>query len=100
MSTETTMEFKWDYAPAPEAKDHAKIKKQYDLFINGQWVKPSTKKYFDTISPSSEEKLSEVAEAGEKDVDLAVKAARQAYEKTWKKCRPKNARNTFSELRA
>ncbi|MGZ3920283.1 MAG: aldehyde dehydrogenase family protein [Bacteroidia bacterium] len=84
MSLETT-DFKWDYAPAPEAKDHAKIKKQYDLFINGQWVKPTTKKYFDTISPSSEEKLSEVAEAGEKDVDLAVKAARNAYEKTWKK---------------
>lgn len=84
MSTEV-LDFKWDYAPAPEAKDHAKIKKQYDLFINGQWVKPSTKKYFETISPSSEEKLSEVAEAGEKDVDLAVKAARNAYEKTWKK---------------
>ncbi|MGZ4090948.1 MAG: aldehyde dehydrogenase family protein [Bacteroidia bacterium] len=84
MSLETT-DFKWDYAPAPEAKDHAKIKKQYDLFINGQWVKPTTKKYFDTISPSSEEKLSEVAEAGEKDVELAVKAARNAYEKTWKK---------------
>ncbi|MBA3665897.1 MAG: aldehyde dehydrogenase family protein [Bacteroidetes bacterium] len=85
MITEKNSEFKWDYAPAPEAKDHAKIKKQYDLFINGEWVKPSTKKYFDTISPSSEEKLSEVAEAGEKDVDLAVKAARNAYEKTWKK---------------
>ncbi|MCE3260174.1 MAG: betaine-aldehyde dehydrogenase [Bacteroidetes bacterium] len=82
---EIAQEFKWDYAPAPEAKDHAKIKKQYDLFINGEWTKPSTKKYFDTISPSSEEKLSEVAEAGEKDVDLAVKAARNAYEKTWKK---------------
>jgi aldehyde dehydrogenase (NAD+) len=85
MITESSLEFKWEYAPAPEAKDHAKIKKQYDLFINGQWAKPSTKKYFETISPSSEEKLSEVAEAGEKDVDLAVKAARNAYEKTWKK---------------
>jgi aldehyde dehydrogenase (NAD+) len=82
---EITQEFKWDYAPAPEAKDHAKIKKQYDLFINGEWIKPSTKKYFDTISPSSEEKLSEVAEANEKDVDLAVKAARNAYDKVWKK---------------
>lgn len=86
MTTESTpKEFMWDYAPAPEAKDHAKIKKQYDLFINGQWVKPSSKKYFDTISPSSEEKLSEVAEANEKDVDLAVKAARAAYDKVWKK---------------
>lgn len=78
-------DFKWDYAPAPEAKDHAKIKKQYDLFINGKWVKPNSKKYFDTISPSSEEKLSEVAEANIKDVDSAVTAASNAYNKVWKK---------------
>lgn len=77
--------FKWEYAPAPEAKDHARIKKQYDLFINGQWQKPASKKYFDTFSPSTEEKLSEVAEANEKDVNTAVTAARTAYDKYWKK---------------
>jgi aldehyde dehydrogenase (NAD+) len=81
----TSAEFKWDYAPAPEAKDHAKIKSRYDLFINGQWTKPSSKKYFDTISPGTEEKLSEVAEANEKDVNAAVSAARNAYNKVWKK---------------
>lgn len=85
MSLETATDFTWDYAPAPEAKDHAKIKKQYDLFINGEWVKPSSKKYYNTISPSTEEVLSSIAEANEKDVDLAVKAARNAYEKVWKK---------------
>lgn len=77
--------FKWDYAPAPEAKDHARIKKQYDLFINGQWQKPASKKYFASFSPSTEEKLSEVAEANEKDVNTAVTAARTAYDKYWKK---------------
>ncbi len=77
--------FSWEYAPAPEAKDHAKLKKQYDLFINGQFVKPNSKKYYDTISPSSEEVLAQVAEANEKDVDLAVSAARNAYNKYWKK---------------
>jgi aldehyde dehydrogenase (NAD+) len=77
--------FNWEYAPAPEAKDHAKLKKQYDLFINGAFVKPSSKKYFSTYSPSTLEKLAEVAEANEKDVDLAVKAARNAYDKVWKK---------------
>ena len=79
------MDFKWDYAPAPEAKDHVRIKDQYDLFINGKWVKPNSKKYFSTISPANEKKLSEVAEANEKDVNDAVTAARNAYEKTWKK---------------
>jgi len=84
-STIIGKEFTWDYAPATEAKDHAKIKKQYDLFINGQWVKPNSKKYFETVSPGNEEKLSEVAEANQKDVDLAVSSARKAYEKVWKK---------------
>lgn len=79
----------WDYAPAPESKSAATINKQYDLFINGQWQKPSGKKYFDTINPATEEKLSEVAEANAKDVDVAVKAARQAYDKVWKKMPPK-----------
>lgn len=81
----TKSEFEWAYAPAPEAKDHIRLNKKYDLFINGKFVKPGKGKYFDTISPSTEEKLAEVAEADEKDVDLAVKAAKTAYDKTWKK---------------
>ncbi len=75
----------WQYAPAPESKSGATIKHQYDLFINGQWVKPSGNKYFDTINPATEEKLSEVANANIADVDKAVGAARRSYEKVWKK---------------
>ena len=75
----------WNYAPAPEDKKHIQLNKKYDLFIGGKFVKPSKGKYFDTISPSTEEKLAEVAEADAKDVDLAVKSARNAYDKTWKK---------------
>jgi aldehyde dehydrogenase (NAD+) len=75
----------WTYAPAPESTDHVKINPQYDLFINGEFKAPSSGKYFDTINPANEKKLASVAEANEKDVDDAVKAARQAYEKYWKK---------------
>ncbi len=75
----------WSYAPAPESKSAATINKQYELFINGEWQKPSGGKYFDTINPANEEKLSEVAEANTADVDKAVKAARNAYEKVWKR---------------
>ena len=75
----------WKYAPSPESKDHIRIKSKYDLFINGEFVKPSSGKYFDTISPSTEEKLSSVAEANEADVNKAVTAARTAYDKVWKK---------------
>ncbi len=79
----------WTYAPAPESKSSATINKQYDLFINGNWQKPLSKRYFDTINPANEEKLSDIAEAGQADVDAAVKAARNAYEKVWKKTPPK-----------
>jgi aldehyde dehydrogenase (NAD+) len=75
----------WQYAPAPESKSAASIKSQYDLFINGDWTKPFGNKYFDTINPATEEKLSEVAEANVADVDKAVSSARKAYEKVWKK---------------
>lgn len=75
----------WNYAPAPESKSIAAIKDKYDLFINGAFVKPSSKKHFKTINPANEEVLSEVADANATDVDKAVKAARTAYDKVWKK---------------
>lgn len=74
----------WAYAPAPEDTKHITLQKQYDLFIDGKFVKPNSKKYFDTINPATEQKIAEVAEADEKDVDKAVKAARKAFEK-WSK---------------
>ncbi len=84
-----TLKLKFDsarnLAPAPESKSAAKIQPRYDLFINGQFRKPLSKKYFATINPANEEKLSEVAEAGQADVNSAVEAARTAYEKVWKK---------------
>ncbi len=75
----------FQYAPAPESKAVARIDKQYELFINGKFVKPRSGKYFETINPATEEKLSVVAEAGTADVDAAVKSARTAYDKVWKK---------------
>ncbi|MFM1857810.1 MAG: hypothetical protein RLZ05_870 [Bacteroidota bacterium] len=75
----------WEYSPAPESAKPAAIAKKYELFIDGKWQQPVEKKYFKTINPASEEVLSEVATASKKDVDKAVTAARNAYEKYWKK---------------
>jgi aldehyde dehydrogenase (NAD+) len=84
-----TIKLKFDsarkLAPALENKSAAKIDDRCDLFINGKFEKPLSKKYFDTINPATEEKLSAIAEANEADVNKAVKAARDAYEKTWSK---------------
>src|SRR5436309_12491051 len=71
---------RFEYAPAPESTDHVKIEKRYDLFIGGRMVKAHSQKRFPTINPSNEEKLSEVVEADEVDVDRAVKAAARAFD--------------------
>jgi aldehyde dehydrogenase (NAD+) len=72
----------FDYAPAPESRSIVDIKPSYGLFVNGEFVDGHGTS-FKTISPSTEEVLSEVAEADEVDVDLAVKAARRAHARVW-----------------
>jgi aldehyde dehydrogenase (NAD+) len=74
---------KWEYAPAPETFDYFKISGRHELFINGEFVPPHSGKYFESLNPATEEKLSEIAAADEVDVDNAVKAARRAYENVW-----------------
>src|SRR5215207_9331160 len=75
---------KFDYAPAPESRAIVDIKSSYGLFIDGEFVEGNGGS-FKSISPSSEEVLAEVTKATADDVDMAVKAARQAYEKVWSK---------------
>jgi len=69
----------WDYAPAPESTSHIQLKDKYDLYIDGKWQKPISNTYFDSINPANEKRLAQVAHANEKDVDLAVKAAKKAF---------------------
>ena len=52
-------------------------------FINNEWVEGVDKKKFDVINPSTEEVITQVCEGTEKDVDLAVSAARKAFNTTW-----------------
>jgi aldehyde dehydrogenase (NAD+) len=76
---------KWDYAPAPETFDYIKIPPRHDLFINGKFVTPHSGKYFESLNPGTEEKLTEIAAGDAADVDNAVQAARQAYDGVWGK---------------
>jgi betaine-aldehyde dehydrogenase len=55
--------------------------KSYEhLFIDGRWVAPVHKGTFETIDPSTEQVIAKVAAATAEDVDLAVKAARKAFD--------------------
>ena len=69
----------WPYAPSVEGIDHFTIRPRHELFLGGRWVKPKTGEYFATIDPATENVLSEVARAGDQDVDAAVKAAQKAF---------------------
>jgi aldehyde dehydrogenase (NAD+) len=68
----------WEYDPSPESAP-AFIEPRYGLFINGRFIAPKTRKYFDSISPRNEEKLAEIALAGAADVDAAYQAAATAF---------------------
>lgn len=74
----------WEFDPAPESAD-PRIQKRYDLFIGGKFVAPKSGKYFDSINPANEKKLSEIALANAEDVDAAYQAARNAYDSVWGK---------------
>jgi len=74
----------WAFDPAPESAD-PKLKPRYDLFINGKFVAPKGGKYFDSINPANERKLTEIALAGPVDVDAAYAAAQRAADGVWGK---------------
>jgi aldehyde dehydrogenase (NAD+) len=72
---------RFEYAPAPESRSVVTLRDSYGLFIGGEFVQGSS--VFKTISPATEEVLAEVTHGGPEDVDRAVAAARQAYERVW-----------------
>ncbi|CAK7272487.1 aldehyde dehydrogenase (NAD(P)(+)) ald5 [Sporothrix epigloea] len=60
------------------------------LFINNEFVAGAEGKTFDVINPSTEDVICAVHEATEKDVDIAVAAARKAFEGPWSKIVPQD----------
>ncbi|RDX89598.1 Aldehyde dehydrogenase family 2 member C4 [Mucuna pruriens] len=50
------------------------------LFINGEFLDSVSGKTFETVDPRTEEVITEIAEANKEDVDIAVRAAREAFD--------------------
>jgi aldehyde dehydrogenase (NAD+) len=72
----------WEYAPAPESRDVARLKPTYRMFVEGEFV-DGTGEPLKTVNPATEEPLAEVGTASPADVDRAVRAARRAYDRVW-----------------
>ncbi|MEH7482648.1 aldehyde dehydrogenase family protein [Neobacillus drentensis] len=69
------------------------------LFINGEFVESTSQKTFDTYNPATGEVLASVYEAGVEDIDLAVKAARKAFDEgPWAKMSASNRSRLMYKL--
>ena len=78
-----------EYGPAPEAPDAVKAwldehGRKFGLFINNEWVTPKGAKFYPSYNPANGELLAETTQAGQKEVDASVAAAREAF-KSWSK---------------
>jgi aldehyde dehydrogenase (NAD+) len=51
-----------------------------EVFVGGQWRPPAAGETYATINPATEEISAHVAKGDERDVDLAVQAARRAFD--------------------
>jgi aldehyde dehydrogenase (NAD+) len=71
----------WEYASAPESREIVTLRERYGHYVGGDWLEPS--ETYTTISPASEEPLAEVGQASAEEVDLAVRAAREAFANGW-----------------
>jgi acyl-CoA reductase-like NAD-dependent aldehyde dehydrogenase len=73
-----------DYAPAPESTGILNLNEHYGLFINGEFV-AGRGENFTSISPATEAPIATFSTANVADVDVAVSAARAAYDSVWSK---------------
>src|SRR3954463_4331435 len=78
MSTITTE------APASTLAKRPRFKDQYDHYIDGGWVAPSSGEYFENISPIDGKPFTKAARGNAQDIEKAVDAAHRAFA-TWGK---------------
>jgi aldehyde dehydrogenase (NAD+) len=68
----------FEYAPAPESREIARLRPSYQIFVDGAF-RDGAGEAIKTVNPADETPLAEVAEAGQQDVEDAIRAARRAY---------------------
>src|SRR6266550_2069144 len=73
-----------EYGPAPEDPKEAMVwldrhGRQFGHFIDGAWRQPVEGVFFDSVDPSTGEKIASIAKGSAADIDAAVRAARKAF---------------------
>jgi aldehyde dehydrogenase (NAD+) len=71
-----------------EAAQRFLARDEHRLFIDGRQIPAASNKTFDTFDPSTGAVLGRLAEGSEADIDLAVRAARAAFEGPWSRWTP------------
>jgi aldehyde dehydrogenase (NAD+) len=80
------------------AKHHVDVSAT-KLLINNRWVASQSGKTFPTINPATGEEICQVAEADAADVNIAVAAARAAFEKgPWRKMQASDRGRLLNKL--
>jgi len=86
-------------ATATEPRRKVARSLQTKLLIDGKWRDSVSGKTFETINPATEELIAEVAEADAADIDLAVKAARKAFDTgPWRKMDARDRGRLMNQL--
>ncbi|HXD89273.1 MAG TPA: aldehyde dehydrogenase family protein [Urbifossiella sp.] len=86
-------------AEHPRAKIAPPKVAQQKLLIDGKWLDAASGKSFETINPANGEVICRVAEGDKADIDLAVKAARKAFESgPWPKMTPSERGRLINKL--
>jgi phenylacetaldehyde dehydrogenase len=67
--------------PEPSAAAARFLKRAHKLFIGGEWVDSKSSKRIPVMDPATGREISSVADANAADIERAVAAARQAFEK-------------------
>ncbi|KEO75382.1 aldehyde dehydrogenase family protein [Anditalea andensis] len=77
--------------------DRPEIKEQYEHFIGGEWVAPSSGEYFENISPIDGKPFSKAARGNKEDIDKAIEAAHKAFP-SWSKTSAANRSKLLNKI--
>jgi 1-pyrroline dehydrogenase len=72
--------------------------RRHQMFIDGKWVEGSGREYQDIINPATGKVIAAVPKGTEEDVNLAVRAARDAFDDVWFDSTPRDRSERLLKL--